>query len=152
MEPAIRADGLTKAYGDVQALDGLSFEVDCGEFFGLLGPNGAEQAEELPAVDLEGQPVERLHVAVRLGEVVGANRGFHVKKGALAAVKTAEPRRTAVPPDGRQFDPLLHLQAEEKVNWRPSGGTAVRRGSAVLAAASAPFLTWNPRFAPTTSP
>ena len=41
MEPAIRADGLTKAYGDVQALDGLSFEVDCGEFFGLLGPNGA---------------------------------------------------------------------------------------------------------------
>ena len=26
MEPAIRADGLTKSYGDVQALDGLSFE------------------------------------------------------------------------------------------------------------------------------
>ncbi len=41
MEPAIRAADLTKAYGDVQALDGLSFEVDRGEFFGLLGPNGA---------------------------------------------------------------------------------------------------------------
>ncbi|MFO7926190.1 ATP-binding cassette domain-containing protein [Natronomonas sp.] len=40
-EPAIRADGLRKAYGDVQALDGLTFEVDRGEFFGLLGPNGA---------------------------------------------------------------------------------------------------------------
>ena len=26
MEPAIRADGLRKSYGDVQALDGLSFE------------------------------------------------------------------------------------------------------------------------------
>jgi ABC-2 type transport system ATP-binding protein len=41
MEPAIRADGLEKSYGDVQALDGLTFEVDRGEFFGLLGPNGA---------------------------------------------------------------------------------------------------------------
>ncbi len=41
MELAIRADGLEKTYGDVRALDGLSFEVDRGEFFGLLGPNGA---------------------------------------------------------------------------------------------------------------
>ncbi|MHB9288583.1 ATP-binding cassette domain-containing protein [Halobacteriales archaeon Cl-PHB] len=39
--PAIRADDLRKSYGDVQALDGLSFTVDAGEFFGLLGPNGA---------------------------------------------------------------------------------------------------------------
>ena len=41
MEPAIRARDLRKSYGDVQALDGLTFEVDRGEFFGLLGPNGA---------------------------------------------------------------------------------------------------------------
>lgn len=41
MEPAIHADGLRKSYGDVDALDGLTFEVDEGEFFGLLGPNGA---------------------------------------------------------------------------------------------------------------
>jgi ABC-2 type transport system ATP-binding protein len=41
MEPAIYAEDLRKAYGDVRALDGLSFQVDRGEFFGLLGPNGA---------------------------------------------------------------------------------------------------------------
>jgi ABC-2 type transport system ATP-binding protein len=41
MAPAIDAEGLRKSYGDVQALDGLSFTVDAGEFFGLLGPNGA---------------------------------------------------------------------------------------------------------------
>jgi ABC-2 type transport system ATP-binding protein len=41
MTLAIEADGLEKQYGDVRALDGLSFEVEPGEFFGLLGPNGA---------------------------------------------------------------------------------------------------------------
>jgi len=41
MVPAIEARELRKAYGDVQALDGLSFTVGAGEFFGLLGPNGA---------------------------------------------------------------------------------------------------------------
>jgi ABC-2 type transport system ATP-binding protein len=38
---AIRVDQLRKSYGDVQALDGVSFAVRAGEVFGLLGPNGA---------------------------------------------------------------------------------------------------------------
>jgi ABC-2 type transport system ATP-binding protein len=38
---AIAADGLRKRYGEVQALDGVSFSVREGEVFGLLGPNGA---------------------------------------------------------------------------------------------------------------
>jgi len=38
---AVRCDGLTKRYGDVVAVDGLSLHVRRGECFGLLGPNGA---------------------------------------------------------------------------------------------------------------
>jgi ABC-2 type transport system ATP-binding protein len=38
---AIAVDGLRKRYGEVQALDGVSFSVRGGEVFGLLGPNGA---------------------------------------------------------------------------------------------------------------
>jgi ABC-2 type transport system ATP-binding protein len=38
---AIVVEGLRKRYGDVQALDGVSFSVHEGEVFGLLGPNGA---------------------------------------------------------------------------------------------------------------
>jgi ABC-2 type transport system ATP-binding protein len=38
---AIVVDELRKRYGDVQALDGVSFAVQEGEVFGLLGPNGA---------------------------------------------------------------------------------------------------------------
>jgi ABC-2 type transport system ATP-binding protein len=38
---AVETDGLTKRYGEVTALDGLSLSVDDGELFGLLGPNGS---------------------------------------------------------------------------------------------------------------
>jgi ABC-2 type transport system ATP-binding protein len=41
MKPAIEVNDLQKNYGDVRAVDGLSFEVAAGEIFGLLGPNGA---------------------------------------------------------------------------------------------------------------
>jgi ABC-2 type transport system ATP-binding protein len=37
----IEADGLVKRYGDVRALEGLTFSVRPGTIFGLLGPNGA---------------------------------------------------------------------------------------------------------------
>lgn len=40
-EMAIVSDGLTKRYGDLIAVDGVSFEVERGEIFGYLGPNGA---------------------------------------------------------------------------------------------------------------
>ena len=39
--PAILTEGLTKHYGDVQALVDLDLQVERGEVFGFLGPNGA---------------------------------------------------------------------------------------------------------------
>jgi len=38
---AIQATGLTKRYGQVLAVDHITFEVKKGELFGFLGPNGA---------------------------------------------------------------------------------------------------------------
>jgi lipooligosaccharide transport system ATP-binding protein len=38
---AIEAREVVKCYGDLTAVDGVSFEVGYGEAFGLLGPNGA---------------------------------------------------------------------------------------------------------------
>src|ERR1700674_2075330 len=40
-EPAISVQALRKAYGPVEAVRGLDFEIQSGEVFGLLGPNGA---------------------------------------------------------------------------------------------------------------
>ena len=41
MPPAIAVSGLVKRYGEVTALDGVSFTVAEGEVLALLGPNGA---------------------------------------------------------------------------------------------------------------
>ena len=39
--PAITVAGLTKNYGEIEAVRGIDFEVRTGETFGFLGPNGA---------------------------------------------------------------------------------------------------------------
>src|ERR671934_2963546 len=41
MQEAIAVEGLGKAYGDLEAVRGLTFSVAPGEVFCLLGPNGA---------------------------------------------------------------------------------------------------------------
>ena len=41
LAPVIRARDLTKTFGRLTAVDGISFEVDKGEIFAFLGPNGA---------------------------------------------------------------------------------------------------------------
>jgi ABC-2 type transport system ATP-binding protein len=49
--PAIEARGLRKAYGELAAVDDVSFTVASGEFFGILGPNGAGKTTILEMVE-----------------------------------------------------------------------------------------------------
>jgi len=39
--PAIEVDGLVRTFGDVRAVDGISFTARPGQVLGLLGPNGS---------------------------------------------------------------------------------------------------------------
>ena len=48
---AIEVVDLAMAYGDLRAVDGVSFEVPEGEFFGILGPNGAGKTTTLEMIE-----------------------------------------------------------------------------------------------------
>lgn len=61
----IRVDGLVMTYGDVKAVDGVSFTVAPGEFFGLLGPNGAGKTTTLEMIEGLRKPMAGV---VRIGE------------------------------------------------------------------------------------
>ncbi|MDI6777108.1 MAG: ATP-binding cassette domain-containing protein [Syntrophales bacterium] len=50
MEPIIEAVHLRKVFGDLVAVDDVSFEVSPGECFGILGPNGAGKTSTIRMV------------------------------------------------------------------------------------------------------
>jgi ABC-2 type transport system ATP-binding protein len=52
----IEASNLTKRYGEVQAIDGLSFAVAPGTTFGLLGPNGAGKSTTVKVLTTLARP------------------------------------------------------------------------------------------------
>jgi ABC-2 type transport system ATP-binding protein len=85
--PAIVTQGLSKSYGDVQALHGVDLAVRRGEIFGFLGPNGSGKtttirclldlirpsAGRLRVLDLDPQ-AEPLAVRARVGYLPGELR------------------------------------------------------------------------------
>ena len=44
---AVEVNDLVKVFGNIRALDGLSFKVERGEIYGLIGPNGAGKTTSL---------------------------------------------------------------------------------------------------------
>jgi len=49
--PVIRVDHLTKRFGNLVAVNDISFEVESGEIFGMLGPNGAGKTTTLEIIE-----------------------------------------------------------------------------------------------------
>lgn len=71
MEPVLKVTDLKKAYGAIQAVGGVSFEVMPGEIFGVIGPNGSGKTTlfnsmlgqitpDQGKIELKGQDVTRL--------------------------------------------------------------------------------------------
>jgi ABC-2 type transport system ATP-binding protein len=99
----ITIEGLTKRFGEVVAVDDLSFEVDQGTVVGFLGPNGAGKTTTLRmllglvaptagSARIDGKPYRELADPVRhVGAVLEAS-GFHPGRSArnhLRVVATA---------------------------------------------------------------
>ena len=104
---AISVRSLTKTYGNgVEALRGVSFEVEQGEIFGLLGPNGAgkttlvsilstlllpdEGTATVAGVDRHDPRLDRPRVRVRVADLL-AHQTRSVPDGlTVARVPTSE--------------------------------------------------------------
>lgn len=91
MATVIRADRLTRRYGDVDALAGVSLDVGAGELVGLLGPNSAGKTTLI-----------ELLAGVRLptsgsAEVCGGNPRDPATRRAIGVV----PQSTALPESWR---------------------------------------------------
>src|SRR5256714_12871679 len=51
MPPSIVVRDIRRWYGETHAVDGVSFEVEAGECFGILGPNGAGKTSTLEIIE-----------------------------------------------------------------------------------------------------
>jgi ABC-2 type transport system ATP-binding protein len=93
--PAIRAAGVRKAYGGVQALDGVDLTLHRGELLALLGPNGAGKTTLLEI--LEG------HRRADAGEVAVLGRDPARRERALR-------ERTGIVLQEEGLDPNLNVR------------------------------------------
>jgi ABC-2 type transport system ATP-binding protein len=50
-QPVLLVENLTKRYGNLEAVRGISFSVEEGEVFGLLGPNGAGKTSTIEILE-----------------------------------------------------------------------------------------------------
>jgi ABC-2 type transport system ATP-binding protein len=62
--PVLRCVGLSKRFGDRQAVDGVGFEIGPGETYGLLGPNGAGKTTPISMISgILARDAGEVHVA-----------------------------------------------------------------------------------------
>ena len=50
-DPVLQVSDLRKFYGSTIAVDGVSFEVQSAEIFGLIGPNGAGKTTSMECIE-----------------------------------------------------------------------------------------------------
>lgn len=87
-EPVIRAEGLTRRFGDFLAVDHVSFEISPGEIVGYLGPNGSGKTTTIRMLlgllrPSEGGAMVLGFDAFRQSEAVRSRSGYMSQKFAL---------------------------------------------------------------------
>ena len=154
--PVIEIAGLTKRYGELVAVNEISFTVARGEVFGILGPNGAGKTTTLEMVEglrrpdggtivVDGTPVWPNPKAVksRIGVQLQATALFDYQKlheiiyifGSCYGIHRSRPECVAL---------LARVGLEEKADayaYELSGGQA-QRLSIALALVNDPIVTF----------
>jgi len=90
-EPIVAVEGLVKRYGDVVAVDDISFQIQEGEIFGLLGPNGAGKTTTINVLCTYAEPTA--------GEIVVAGHGVTTEPEEVKRAIGVVPQDIALYPD-----------------------------------------------------
>ncbi len=126
----IEVRGLTKRYGDVLAVDGLSFVVEPGKVTGFLGPNGAGKsttmrmilgldAPSAGGVRIDGRRYQELHQPLRpVGALLDA-KWMHPNRSARAHLRWLA-KSNKLP--ARRVDEVLDIVGLSAVAGRRAGG------------------------------
>ena len=74
--PVVQLSGVSKTFGDVKAVNDVSFEIQRGEFFSLLGPSGCGKTTTLRLLAGFEQPDDDGGEVRLMGEVVNRKRPY----------------------------------------------------------------------------
>ena len=114
--PAVRFEQVAKTYtgarGTLRALDGVSFDIQPGEFFGLLGPNGAGKTTL---------------ISVLAGLVRASSGGVTVHGHDVVADYAAARKSLGIVPQELVFDPFFSVRETLRIQ---SGYFGVRHNDA----------------------
>jgi ABC-2 type transport system ATP-binding protein len=152
-EAVIRVNALRKTYGDLVAVDGVSFDVQPGEVFGLLGPNGAGKTTTVEVLEGLRQPdsgeVSVLGVdAIRRPDDLRSRIGVSLQTAALypklTVVEVLELFRGFYP-SGRPVEELVELMdlgEKRRTRTQDLSGGQRQRLSVALALVNDPELVF----------
>jgi ABC-2 type transport system ATP-binding protein len=112
----VTVENLRKHYGDVHAVDGISFEIHEGEIFGLLGPNGAGKTTTINVLCTYTEPTA--------GKIIVAGHSVTAEPDAVKRVIGVVPQDIALYPDlnavenlrffGRMYD-VRRARLEQRI-------------------------------------
>src|SRR5215210_1218651 len=77
--PVVQFSGVSKSFGEVKAVDDVSFDIQRGEFFSLLGPSGCGKTTTLRLLAGFEEPDEDGGEVRLLGETVNKKRPYERK-------------------------------------------------------------------------
>jgi ABC-2 type transport system ATP-binding protein len=150
-EAAIQVRDLRKSYGPLEAVRGLSFEVERGEIFGLLGPNGAGKTTTVEVLEgyreRSGGEVSVLGFDPARGEtdmkqrvgIVLQTMGFYPNATVRESVEHVAGFYPS-PRDARETIALVGLDGSEDKRARQLSGGQRRRLDLALALVGDPEL------------
>lgn len=150
---AIVVENLQKSYGDLRAVDGLSFTVEEGEVFGLLGPNGAGKTTTVEIlIGLRERDGGRVQVTgydpAQEGDAVKAQIGVQLQQTELFPLLSVEEILhlfASFYHDSKPVEELLELvglQERRKAKYRHLSGGQKQRLSLALTLINDPAIVF----------